>query len=1033
VTATPTGGDTPRPVVNLDARRSGPRAVRPGDASLPAVAELPGGGMTVGGKIVCNFTLRIVGQLREDRGEILAVGKRPPITSYDVEVTYAGNTARLRVPLAEYRTLDWLDSDLGWRGLRYGSGRAGKDVVCMAAEALSPAAQERSVYAHTGWRLIDGRWLYLHAGGAIGADGHVEGVEADLTGTALESYALPELPAGVILADAVRASLSLLDAAPDPVAAVGLGQVYRAPLGMVDHTGFVRGGSGTHKSGYVAALLSHFAPTMTRSMLPGSFEHTANYLRELRFDCKDSLVVVDDYAPDAGQAVEHAKTLTGLMRTQGNSTGRGRLDRDGSKRAVHGPRGSMLVTGEDSTGRASAAARVVMCDLAPGDVPLTSLAPLTTPHVQLCRAAAMGAYVQWLAARPDGPTGGADALAGKLGDLARECMSDGLHDRTPAAVGQLAAGWQRWLAFTVDSGALTDTEARTLWSRVWRALLAAGCAQGAEQAVPTAAELFRGLLRAAVSGGNAHVATRDGGSPYAEGNYRAVGVFGWRFEGSLAEERPRPRGDRTGWVDVDAGTLWLDPKVAYAAAGRQARAEGDGLPISSAAVARALRESGWLAAVDQAPDTPDGKPGTLQLGVRIHAEGGRPRVWQVPLSFLTGDDDGPGTERSAAAPVPDAGPAPDLDALAAVQAVFPGAVVIESEPAESEPAEAAPVETTHVKAEPAEAAPVEAAPVEAAPVEAAPGSSLAVAKAALAAGEPLRFLAALEGEFAPTRKCNGRLRAPYLRPEMPGMTFSVGAVQSGDWSRPFKGDVLVLDRSGAYVSAASSVRVAHGKLEHTGEVEFDGAPGYYRVQVHPWHELDRLPHPLGEQASRADTAWVTAPTAALLRDLAAEGRWADLTVLDSYTSEPVPLAKWAAFINEMRREAIATYGRGSDEYVAVKTAYGQTLALMLGSTERGSMRRVWKCATQRPDWTHTIQAQATATLYRCTMGCLKAAPELGPVAIRNTDELVIPADALEIVMQAKTKSGRPVIDIDPEGIRLGTFKVKSGQQAKAVK
>src|SRR5438874_785271 len=40
-----------------------------------------------------------------------------------------------------------------------------------ALQMLSSDVRRETVYAHTGWRDVGGRWVYLHAGGAIGADG----------------------------------------------------------------------------------------------------------------------------------------------------------------------------------------------------------------------------------------------------------------------------------------------------------------------------------------------------------------------------------------------------------------------------------------------------------------------------------------------------------------------------------------------------------------------------------------------------------------------------------------------------------------------------------------------------------------------------------------------------------------------------------------------------------------------------------------------------------------------------------------------
>lgn len=64
-------------------------------------------------------------------------------------------------------------------------------------------------------------------------------------------------------------------------------------------------------------------------------------------------------------------------------------------------------------------------------------------------------------------------------------------------------------------------------------------------------------------------------------------------------------------------------------------------------------------------------------------------------------------------------------------------------------------------------------------------------------------------------------------------------------------------------------------------------------------------------------------------------------------------------------------------------------------------------------------------LWRRADDCRKLAPAYLPVALRNTDELVIPAQALETVTTLPRPGGkRPPVLIDQAGIRLGTFKVK---------
>jgi hypothetical protein len=310
-------------------------------------------------------------------------------------------------------------------------------------------------------------------------------------------------------------------------------------------------------------------------------------------------------------------------------------------------------------------------------------------------------------------------------------------------------------------------------------------------------------------------------------------------------------------------------------------------------------------------------------------------------------------------------------------------------------------------------------------------TALDAAKAALDAGEPLRLLRALETTHAPMRRGeDGRLHYPFWRPTQPGIVQTAHVVKGWAWSRPYSGPVQVLDKSGAWVAAGSSVLVAHGALERTGELgDVAGLAGYCKVTVYPWTETD-IPHPFGTPHESADwqpggTVWVPAPTVALLRDLADADRWPDAEVLDSYTAPGVRINEWTKYVNELRAYAITTYGRG-DEYDAVKTAYGQAMSLMIGRPKEDGVGWEWGCGVHRPDWTHAIRAQASAMLWRRADQCRQVAPELGPVALRNVDEVVIPADALDIVTTTPPPgAAKPAVLIDPDGIDLRSFKVKA--------
>jgi hypothetical protein len=223
-----------------------------------------------------NFVAAIAGEVVRDDGV-------EAVRQLEIEARVRGQTARFAVPAAEYASMAWAARELGGRAHVF-PGQGTKDHARFAIQILSPDYTERRVFAHTGWREIDGRVAYLHGGGAIGADG----VETEL-GNELERFALPA-PGDP------GASLQLLDLASLDITASVLALTYRAPLGPSDITGHLAGPTGVFKSEVAALAQQHFAPGMDARHLVG-WHSTGNSLEAMAFAAKDSLLVIDDYAP----------------------------------------------------------------------------------------------------------------------------------------------------------------------------------------------------------------------------------------------------------------------------------------------------------------------------------------------------------------------------------------------------------------------------------------------------------------------------------------------------------------------------------------------------------------------------------------------------------------------------------------------------------------------------------------------------------------------------------------------------------------
>jgi hypothetical protein len=134
-----------------------------------------------------NWAGRIVEEVQHDDGA-------EPRTMLAVEGALADGTPlpRVEVPADRFGWMRWPIEMWGTRAVVL-AGPTTADHVRVALQLLSGDVPRRTVYAHLGWREVDGRWLYVHAGGAIGADGPVSGVEVSLP-KELRRFELPAPP-----------------------------------------------------------------------------------------------------------------------------------------------------------------------------------------------------------------------------------------------------------------------------------------------------------------------------------------------------------------------------------------------------------------------------------------------------------------------------------------------------------------------------------------------------------------------------------------------------------------------------------------------------------------------------------------------------------------------------------------------------------------------------------------------------------------------------------------------------------------------
>ncbi len=536
-----------------------------------------------------NFGARIVGQVAHDDGVEIH-------RAFELEATLHGRSCKCAVSAAQFSGMNWAIDHLGAQAIVF-PGFGLREHARAAIQVLSTDLVERTIFTHTGWRKVGDTWVYLHAGGAIGTDGPVAGVEVAMP-SSLERYSLPDPPTGDALVTAVQASLHVLHSGPAGIVMPLFAAIWRAVLGPASFSLHLAGQTGVFKTELAALAQQHFGAAMTARSLPGSWSSTGNALEALAFAAKDALLVVDDFAPCGSSAdvQRFHREADRLIRAQGNRSGRQRLRPDATLQAVKAPRGLIVSTGEDIPRGNSLRARTLVLEVAPGSVDTTVLTRCQVDARDALYATVTAGFVRWLAPRFNDSL---ESLPREVAELRTKATQEGQHRRTPEIVADLLIGFRYFLMFAVEVGAIKTDEDNDLRRRAWAALGEAAAAQAAHHRASDPVQRFLELLGAAIASGHAHVATLQGTEPHCDSSEDGYpGAWGWRLRvigaGDHAREEWQPQGDRIGWID--GGDLYLQPDAAFRAA--QVMAGSEPITVTSKTLRKRLAERGLLASTD---------------------------------------------------------------------------------------------------------------------------------------------------------------------------------------------------------------------------------------------------------------------------------------------------------------------------------------------------------------------------------------------------------------------------------------------------
>ena len=250
-------------------------------------------------------------------------------------------------------------------------------------------------------------------------------------------------------------------------------------------------------------------------------------------------------------------------------------------RAPRPPRAFLLATGEEIPAGHSLRARLLVLELRLGEVNRPALTRCQEDAEQGQFALAMGGYLEWIAARYEEIQNNLKTRVRELRDQNHMISS---HARLPGMLAELMGGWQVFLQFALEAGAIDGAARANLEERGQRAFVEVAAMQARYHQASDPALRFMGLLQAALVAGAVHVAGRNGGAP--ENPER----WGWqsRPDGFL------PKGERIGWIV--GSDLFLEPTASYHAAQRMAGSER--LPIGARTLRHRLHEQNLLLSVD---------------------------------------------------------------------------------------------------------------------------------------------------------------------------------------------------------------------------------------------------------------------------------------------------------------------------------------------------------------------------------------------------------------------------------------------------
>lgn len=328
-------------------------------------------------------------------------------------------------------------------------------------------ANTRRVYAHTGWKMIDGKRVFLNGGYSVTADGLTDQYTVELDPDLARCYRFVPFSGE----NACGVTMSMYQLIPDFLVVPSLAYVFLSPLNEMLRTSggepcfslYFIGKTGSYKSSWSKVLLGFFGQLGYAETAPITFLDTENAIgRKLGLGA-DIPLLLDDRRPtsNARDKLIYESKEKFVSSAIGDRAARGRLNADSTAKVSYIARCNLIVTAEEAFQNigSSAIARSVSVELEPTTIQHDKLQVLQESTAALNKT--MQLYLQWVIQNYD-------EIKHRSGETLRQYrdyFSNAGHARLATAFSQMMFGYTQFLRFMTDQEQLDNERAEQMAKR----------------------------------------------------------------------------------------------------------------------------------------------------------------------------------------------------------------------------------------------------------------------------------------------------------------------------------------------------------------------------------------------------------------------------------------------------------------------------------------------------------------------------------------------------------------------------------------